>query len=201
MQCGFSSQKGHQSGLLLFQYKDHFSRYGISMRKVRRLRNCLIFMMGIPKLVRWSLYIEMPPGRPGHFPHRFACEAFVSCFRHWVSEVFTSGDVSLSNIVIFLGCKSFETSNLVMDELMWYKVFIVKIQMCTCDAGMVVSYRMLTNISIEHFLNTTERDLFHSMRCSPRLNLNNTQMENDFSMQISLHNFICVLYATTYVRI
>ena len=32
---------------------------------------------------------------------------------------------------------------------------------------------MLTNISIEHFLNTTTRDFFHSMRWSPRLNLNN----------------------------
>ena len=38
---------------------------------------------------------------------------------------------------------------------------------------MVVSYRMLTNISSEHFLNTATKDLFHSMRWFSRLNLNN----------------------------
>ena len=30
-------------------------------------------------------------------------------FKHQVSEVFTSGDISLPNIVMSLGCKSFET--------------------------------------------------------------------------------------------
>ena len=48
------------------------------------------------------------------FSHLFPCEAFVSRFRHWVSEVFTSGDVSLSNIVKFLGCKSFETGQILL---------------------------------------------------------------------------------------
>ena len=32
--------------------------------------------------------------------YRFVCEAIVFCFRYWVSEVFTSGEVSLSNIVM-----------------------------------------------------------------------------------------------------
>ena len=45
---------------------------------------------------------------------RFACEAFVSRFKHWVSEVFTSGDVSLSNIVIFLGSKYFEICQILL---------------------------------------------------------------------------------------
>ena len=36
--------------------------------------------------------------------YRFAGEAIVPRFKHRVSEVLTSGDVSLSNIVMFLGC-------------------------------------------------------------------------------------------------
>ena len=34
--------------------------------------------------------------------------------RHWVSEVVTSGDVSLSNIVMFHGCESFETCQILL---------------------------------------------------------------------------------------
>ena len=34
---------------------------GIPMLKIRRSRDHLIFNMGIPILVRWHIYIEMPP--------------------------------------------------------------------------------------------------------------------------------------------
>ena len=46
------------------QHKDRLSRYGISMLKIRRLRDCLIFNMGVPILVRWHLYIETPTNTP-----------------------------------------------------------------------------------------------------------------------------------------
>ena len=39
--------------------KTVFPRCGISMLKIRRLWNLLIFNIGIPMLVRWHLYIEM----------------------------------------------------------------------------------------------------------------------------------------------
>ena len=42
----------------LSQYKDRFSRHGIPMLKIRRSRDRLIFIMGIPILVRRYLYIE-----------------------------------------------------------------------------------------------------------------------------------------------
>ena len=48
---------------------------------------------------------------------------------------------------------------------------------------------MLTNISIEHFLNTATRDLFHSMRWSPRLNLNNPKWK-----MISRGKSSCIIY-------
>ena len=58
-----------------------------------------------------------------------------------------------------------------MDDLRWYKIFVVKFQMSTRDAedGSFKSY--LTNIGID--LNTATRDLFHSMGWSLEWNLNN----------------------------
>ena len=41
--------------------KTVFPGMGIPMLKIRRLRDRLIFNMGIPILVRWHLYIETPP--------------------------------------------------------------------------------------------------------------------------------------------
>ena len=40
------------------QYKDGLSKYGISIIKMRWSWNCLIFIMGIPILIRWYLYTE-----------------------------------------------------------------------------------------------------------------------------------------------
>ena len=65
--------------------------------------------------------------------------------------------------------------------------------------GMVVSYRMFTNINIEHVLNTATRDLFHSMRWSPWMNLYNPKWKMISPGKSSCIIFICVLYATTYV--
>ena len=47
-------------------------------------------------------------------------------------------------------------SNLVMDDLRWYKIFIVKFKMSACDDSFI-------SCISEHFLNTARRDLFHSM--------------------------------------
>ena len=41
-------------------------------------------------------------------------KAIVFSFKHWISEVFTSGDVSLHNIVISLCYKSFETCHILL---------------------------------------------------------------------------------------
>ena len=83
---------------------------------------------------------------------------------HRISEVFTSGDVSLHNSVVFLSYKPSETCQI----LLWitkrsYKIFIVKFQMSTCDAGDGIFKSYLTNISIEHSLNTTTKGLLHSI--------------------------------------
>ena len=44
------------------QCKDGLFLYGISMLKIRRSQDRLIFNMGIPILVKWYPYIEMTPG-------------------------------------------------------------------------------------------------------------------------------------------
>ena len=45
-----------------FQYmKCHFTRIGIPMVKIRSSWNCLIFIVGIPLLVKTVFYIEMGP--------------------------------------------------------------------------------------------------------------------------------------------
>ena len=67
--------------------------------------------------------------------------------------------------------------------------------------GMIVSYRMLTNISIEHFLNTATTELFHWMRWSQMLNLNNPRWKTifeanlpaSFHMHVVYHN-ICRMF-------
>ena len=47
--------------LVLSQYEDCFPGMGIFIIKIRRSWDCLIFMMGIPKVVKQHLYIEMAP--------------------------------------------------------------------------------------------------------------------------------------------
>ena len=56
-----------QTAWVLFQYKDHLSRYGYYHYKDKIVMR-LIVIMGIFILVRWSLYIEMGPRIP--FPYK-----------------------------------------------------------------------------------------------------------------------------------
>ena len=51
-------QKSSNGPWALFQYKDSLSRYDISIIKIRPSWDCLIFIMGIPILVRWHLFLE-----------------------------------------------------------------------------------------------------------------------------------------------
>ena len=99
--------------------------------------------------------------------HSSLCEAkLLYSVKHRISEVFTSGDVSLHNIVIFLSYKPFETCQLeilLWITLIWYKIFMVKFQMSTCNAGDGIFKSYLTNISTEHSLNTTMEGLLHSV--------------------------------------
>ena len=91
-------------------------------------------------------------------------EAFVPYFRHWVSEVFTPGGVSLSNIVLFSGCNCFETFHIF--SYGWLKVIndfnseTLNVKYETLE--MVVSCRIVTNFRTELFPNTAARDLSHS---------------------------------------
>ena len=86
-----------------------------------------------------------------------------------------------------------------MDDSLWYKIFIVKFLMHTCDAGdgsfmsYVNEYQHWTFPKHSHKRFVSLNALF------PEVESQQPQMENDFSKQIFLHNFICVLYATTYV--
>ena len=47
--------------MVMFQYKRRLFRYVISILKIRRSWDCLIFMMGIPVLVRRHIYIQTTP--------------------------------------------------------------------------------------------------------------------------------------------
>ena len=80
------------------------------------------------------------------------------------------------NSLMFLGCNSFETCQILLGMTsgdITLSIWNFKYLHVTLE--MIVSYRILTNISIEHFLNIATRDLFHSVRWSLRLNLNNTK--------------------------
>ena len=83
--------------------------------------------------------------------------------------------------------------------IMWYKIFIVKFQMYTCDAGdgnfilYVNEYQHWTFPKHSHKRFVSLNALF------PKVESQQPQLENDFLRQIFLPNFICVLYATTYV--
>ena len=79
-----------------------------------------------------------------------------------------------------------------MGDLRWYQIFIMKCLHMTQE--MVVSFRILTTIGIEHFLNTAPRDLFHSVGWSPGLILNSPKWN-----MISQHQFKCMMYTTSYV--
>ena len=48
----------------IFHYKDSLIRYGISVIKIRWSCGYLIFIMKISILIRWHLYIDMPPRGP-----------------------------------------------------------------------------------------------------------------------------------------
>ena len=65
--------------------------------------------------------------------------------------------------------------------------------------GIVVSYRMLTNISTEHFLNTPTRDFFHLFPWSPRLNLDNPKWKMIFQGKSSCIILISRQCAIAYI--
>ena len=73
----------------LFQYKDHLFRYMIPIIMVRQSWDCLIFIIGISRLVRWHHYIETAPrlvrkliekfrGLHHGREHSLACHRFIS---------------------------------------------------------------------------------------------------------------------------
>ena len=79
---------------------------------------------------------------------------------------------SLHNNVVFLSYKPSETCQI----LLWItkrscKIFIVKFQMSTCDAGDGIFKSYLTNISTEHSLNKTTKGLLHSITRSGKWSL------------------------------
>ena len=45
------------TGRNMFQYKERLSRYRIPLQKIRPIHDSLMFLMGIPILVRWQFYI------------------------------------------------------------------------------------------------------------------------------------------------
>ena len=83
-------------------------------------------------------------------------------------------------------------SNLIMDYWRCYKIFKVKFQMSTCDAGDGIFKWYLTNISTEHSLNTTTKGLLHSVWWYLI-----TGAGNGLSRNIFLYHF-CTIYATIY---
>ena len=94
----------------------------------------------------------------------------------WIYQIVTgvTSVVGVPSTHLVLGCKSFKTSNLVMDNLRWYKI-MVNFQMYTCDSGggSFISY-------VNEYLHWTfpahsHKIFFHSMRWFLRLNLNNTK--------------------------
>ena len=58
-------------------------------------------------------------------------KSIVLRFKHRISEVFISGDVSLHNIVIFLSYKTFDTCEILLWITKGDTKFIVKFQMST----------------------------------------------------------------------
>ena len=79
-----------------------------------------------------------------------------------------------------------------MDNWRWYKVFIVKFRMSTCDAGDGIFKSYLTNISTGHSLNTATKGLLHSVWWYLITRSGKWSLKN-----ILLYHF-CAIYATTY---
>ena len=59
-------RSNHKESRALSQYKDGLSRYAVSIIKIRRWSDRLIFIMGILILVRRHLYIETAPRERHH---------------------------------------------------------------------------------------------------------------------------------------
>ena len=86
-----------------------------------------------------------------------------------------------------------------MDDLMWYKISTVKFQMYTCDAGDSSFISYVNRYQHWTFPKHSHKRFVSLDALFPEVKSQQPQMENDFSRQIFLHNFICVLYATTSV--
>ena len=101
----------------LFQYKDHLFRYMIPIIMVRQSWDCLIFIIGISRLVRWHHYIETAPrlvrkliekfrGLHHGREHSLACHRFISsCWpvvEKYQPEGFTFCVMIFSLIYIFV---------------------------------------------------------------------------------------------------
>ena len=68
---------------------------------------------------------------------------------------------------------------------MWYNIFIVKFEMSICDAVGAIFISHLTNVSIEHSLNTTTKGLSNSGKWHLI-----TRSGNDLSRNILLYHFV-----------
>ena len=80
---------------------------------------------------------------------------------------------------------------------MWHKPCRTFHPWCLCIKTRCL-YRILMNISNEHFLNTTPRDLFHSIGWYQGLILNNPTWNMISRGKFSSH-CKCVIYTSTYV--
>ena len=90
-------------------------------------------------------------------------------------------------------------SNLVIADLMWYKIFIVKFQRYTCDAGDGNFISCVNEYQHWIFPKHSHKRFVSLNALFPEDESQQPQLEIDFLRQISLHNFICVLYAIRYV--
>ena len=86
-----------------------------------------------------------------------------------------------------------------MDDLLWYNIFIVKFQMYTCDAGDGSFISYVNEYQHWKFPKHSHTRFLSLNALFPGVESQQPQMENYFSRQVFLHNFICVLYATTFI--
>ena len=94
-------------------------------------------------------------------------KSIVLRFKHRISEVFISGDVSLHSIVIFLSYKTFDTCEILLWITKGDTKFCSEISNVYALGMDGIFKSNLTNISIEYSLNTTSKGLLSLKNYSP----------------------------------
>ena len=147
-------------------------------------KDIMLRNFSFPKIQSWSI------GSNSFEKSKIATSSWILQYLAW--------DLKFYWPHVFSSCSGV-MSNLVMDDLRWYTILIVKFQMYTCDAGDGSFTSYVNEYQHWTFPKHNHNRFFSLSTLIREVESWQPQMQNDFSRQIFLHHFIGMLYATTYV--